>query len=227
MKRNVITVCDVLLYLITYLVFNFIVGIPLSRLISDTGNIIALQAAISSLCVIILFLALKWVWVKDITRRINWQTILTVILLAILLIIPVQLVEELLGIDMPGTYKTIFTQLLGSPWAFISVAVLTPIAEEFLFRGAILRRIHMATPNQWIAICISSLLFGLLHGNLAQFIHAFLIGMLLGWMYCRYKSLLPSILFHIINNSIAFILFRIMPDPDARLIDILKKVACG
>lgn len=227
MKRNVITACDVLLYLITYVVINFIVGVPLSRIVSDTGTIIALQTAIGSICVISVFITLKWVWVKDITRRINWQTILLVILFAVLLIIPAQIVEELLGIDMPDTYKTLFDQLLSSPWAFISVAILTPIAEEFLFRGAILRRIHMTTSNQWIAICISSVLFGLMHGNMAQFIHAFLVGLLLGWMYCRYKSLLPSILFHIINNSMAFILYRIMPDPDAKLIDVLKKVACG
>ena len=48
---------------------------------------------------------------------------------------------------------------------------------------------------------ISAAIFGLAHANVAQFVNALLLGLLLGWMYYRTKSLVPGILLHWVNKS--------------------------
>lgn len=70
-------------------------------------------------------------------------------------------------------------------------------------------------------IFLSALLFAIIHFNPAQMPHAFLVGTLLGWMYYRTGSILPGVALHWANNSIAFVLCNILPDPDAHLITLL------
>lgn len=117
------------------------------------------------------------------------------------------------------------TKLLGTPWGYLAVGVLAPVAEEMVFRGAILRRLLevMGKSSKWFAIIISALLFGALHANGPQFIHAALIGVLLGWMYSRTNSIVPGMLFHWINNTIAFVAYNMIHQAaDGKLIDIFQ-----
>ena len=78
----------------------------------------------------------------------------------------------------------------------------------------------MSKKNHWVAIIISAALFGLAHFNAAQFINALLMGLLLGWMYYRTGSLVPGILLHWVNNTMAYVLANIMPQSDGKLIDL-------
>ena len=55
----------------------------------------------------------------------------------------------------------------------------------------------------WTAIIVSSLIFGVVHMNPAQIPFAFLLGMMFGWLYYRTGSLLPGIIGHVLNNSVA------------------------
>ena len=92
-----------------------------------------------------------------------------------------------------------------------------------VFRGAILRALLNLTGNRrhWVAIVCSALIFGLVHMNLAQGLHAFLIGLLLGWFYYRTGSILPGIALHWVNNSVAYLMFNLMPElADGKLIDL-------
>ena len=50
--------------------------------------------------------------------------------------------------------------------------------------------------------------------------HAFLIGLLLGWMYYRTGSIIPSVTYHWVNNTIAYIMYNLYPDPSLKLADI-------
>ena len=117
--------------------------------------------------------------------------------------------------------------LLSKPWAtllwgYVAIGVLAPFAEEVVFRGAILRTLLglMSKKNHWVAIMISAAIFGLAHANVAQFVNALLLGLLLGWMYYRTKSLVPGILLHWVNNTMAYVLSNIMPQSDGKLIDL-------
>ena len=120
------------------------------------------------------------------------------------------------------TVEQIFTSLMKEPWGYVAVGILAPLAEEVVFRGAILRTLMgiMSKKNHWVAIMISAAIFGVVHANLAQFVNALLMGLLLGWMYYRTKSLVPGILLHWVNNTMAYVLTNIMPQSDGKLIDL-------
>jgi membrane protease YdiL (CAAX protease family) len=139
-------------------------------------------------------------------------------------IIPSVWFEELIGADiMPEDQKDMLMKLMKEPEGYIVVGILVPVAEEMVFRGAILRKLLELFHSRmyWWAIVLSALLFGVVHGNMAQGLHAFLLGLLLGWMYWRTNSIVPGIVLHWINNTVAFVLSNLIPGAeDARLVDI-------
>ena len=110
------------------------------------------------------------------------------------------------------------------PWGVLTwcvvaaVGAIVPSVWLQEFRGAILRSLLRTMRNRWVAIAVSALLFALAHGNPAQMPHALLVGLLLGWMYCRTDSIVPGVAYHWANNTIAYVLYNIMPAPDAPLI---------
>ena len=108
-------------------------------------------------------------------------------------------------------------------WGYLVVCILAPLAEEVIFRGAVLRTMleHWEGSKRWTAIIISALLFGLAHMNPAQIPHAFLMGVLLGWIYERSRSLIPCVVLHCANNTIAYLMTAAYPAPDITLLDIL------
>ena len=93
--------------------------------------------------------------------------------------------------------------ILQSGWGgIVTIAVVGPILEELLFRGAITKAL-LKQYNPAKAIFISALIFGIFHINPVQVVPAFLIGLLLAWVYYKTASLIPCILMHILNNSIS------------------------
>ena len=137
-------------------------------------------------------------------------------------IIPLEFIYEQLGVEMDENTGKLFEGLMKEPWGYVAVGILVPLTEEIVFRGAILRSLldMMSKKNHWVAIMISAAMFGLAHGNAAQFVNALLMGLLLGWMYYRTKSLVPGILMHWVNNTMAYILANLVPQSDGKLIDL-------
>ena len=73
--------------------------------------------------------------------------------------------------------------------------VFAPLVEETLFRGLVhkrLRGVMGATP----AMIISSVLFGIIHGNIVQFIYATLVGLICAYVYEKFKTISAPILVH-------------------------------
>lgn len=87
---------------------------------------------------------------------------------------------------------------------FLTSACMAPVLEELLFRGLIYKRLRFICKPA-IAAVISSLAFGLTHGNLVQFVYAFLAGMLLAYVYEKYKNLWAPILFHFCANAVSIL----------------------
>ena len=136
------------------------------------------------------------------------------------------LVEPLASlIPMPDSIKTVFEKaFVDSPlWdMIISTCILAPLFEELLCRGIMLRgMLPRMKPGR--AIFWSALIFAVMHLNPWQAIPAFLIGLLLGWVYWRTHSLWATIFLHCLNNSLSTVLSRVMPDVsvDAGWKDIL------
>jgi len=93
----------------------------------------------------------------------------------------------------------------------LCIAVLGPILEELLYRGAITKALlQKYAPTK--AILISGLLFGIVHINPVQVVSAALIGILLAWLYWRTRSLVACILIHILNNSLSVFLSLNYPE---------------
>jgi len=114
--------------------------------------------------------------------------------------------------------------LLSTTGGYAVVCLLAPVAEELVFRGAALRTLLAWQPERrWLMITLSALLFALAHLNPAQLLHPFAIGLLLGWMYERTGSILPGVVFHWANNTVAYLMFHAYPSTDIRLIDIFSQ----
>lgn len=84
-------------------------------------------------------------------------------------------------------------------WLLVTTVVLAPFFEELLFRGYILGavRSRYGIMAAWL---LSSLLFGAVHGVPASIVSAALSGLVLGYYYIRYNSLIQVIMLHAMNN---------------------------
>lgn len=91
---------------------------------------------------------------------------------------------------------------------FLMVSFFAPIIEEILFRGIIQKGMINNGVKPRNAILIAALVFGLVHFNPWQFVGAFLLGIVLGVVYFKTKSLLMSIFLHFFNNTIAAVMMK-------------------
>ena len=98
--------------------------------------------------------------------------------------------------------------VVGQPLILIIIVnvILAPIVEEIVFRGLTYRRIREKL-GVTAAIILTSLMFGLYHMNMVQFIYATLLGLLLAYYVEKSNSLVPCILAHMAANSFAVISF--------------------
>ena len=116
-------------------------------------------------------------------------------------------------------------EMTGGPFwsSFLVVAIFAPIFEEWMCRGMVLRGLLTKMKPVW-AIVISALFFAVIHANPWQALNAFLIGLLMGYVYYKTGSLLLTMLIHFVNNGTAVILSNIESLKDYDYwIDILGK----
>lgn len=75
------------------------------------------------------------------------------------------------------------------------------LCEEILFRGLLLRAYEDL--GQWKSIIITSILFGMLHLNIQNFIGPAFLGILLGYVVYKTNSIFAGMLGHFINNAVS------------------------
>lgn len=135
------------------------------------------------------------------------------VLISLGLTFPAILFFELLTmyVPIPDLMDKAFTSMSNQWIGVLCIAIVGPIAEELLFRGAIMRALmKQLSPTK--AIVISALIFGIIHLNPAQVIFAFALGLVFGWIYYKTGSLIPVILMHIFTNSFSTVLTILYPD---------------
>ncbi len=103
---------------------------------------------------------------------------------------------------------------------FLSTCIVAPLGEEFIFRKLLIDRSRRF--GDTVSILISGFFFGLFHGNLFQFFYAFLLGMVLAYIYTRTGNLWWCVGMHALVNFLGSIvvpaLAGLMPtDPQAIL----------
>jgi hypothetical protein len=100
--------------------------------------------------------------------------------------------------------------------AFLSLVIIAPIAEELLFRGYLFGKLKKTIPV-WLAILVTSLVFGAFHlfnsgalaWNLA--IDTFALSIILCLLRVVTGNIWASVLLHMVKNGIAFYLYFISP----------------
>lgn len=88
--------------------------------------------------------------------------------------------------------------------ALVALVLLPPIFEETIFRGFIFPALAKRT-GLILGAVLSSILFGLAHGQANLFVYTSILGLLLCFMYVRTKSIIPGIVLHMLNNYLAFL----------------------
>lgn len=85
-------------------------------------------------------------------------------------------------------------------WLFLTVGVLTPLAEELFFRGALMGWMMLRGFPRWTVILLPALLFTVMHLNPVGMLPIFFLALLLGYLRWATGSLWPSVALHMCNN---------------------------
>ncbi len=100
--------------------------------------------------------------------------------------------------DLPVWLSSLFT------------LIAAPLFEELIFRKIMIDRLR--PHGEFCAVLISSLLFGLMHGNFYQFFYATLLGAMLGYLYLRSGKWYLCSLMHLLINLIGGVLPSLLMD---------------
>lgn len=164
----------------------------------------------ATLLFIILFLVLRWASLSKgiLERSFMWK------LVGLLMVLTVaDICFEVFLIEFPA-YHNLFPETWaeieaddspdsGGITQYLYACLLIPIFEEIGFRGVLLGGLLRARWHPWLAIPFSAIVFAAFHLLPINFIGLTLGGIIYGWLFWRTKSLIPGIICHILNNTIA------------------------
>lgn len=94
--------------------------------------------------------------------------------------------------------------------SMIAQVIIAPLTEELIFRGLMLSRFNKALPS-WMGITISSLLFGIMHGNLVWFVYAAVLGALFCIVAELTGSIFSTFLMHSLINACGTLSAYLLP----------------
>lgn len=170
------------------------------------GRLVGL--ALSSECGI---LATIW-WVRrragplrwpGIAWRGTWDGWQLYALLPVLVLAQNVLLSVVSLLHLPSPNDKVYQEMARYPALLFGLGcVAAPLLEELFFRGILLKGL-LRNYRPAVAIGQSALLFGLLHLSPAQSIATALMGLVLGWLYYRTRSVTLCIGLHMLNNLLA------------------------
>jgi membrane protease YdiL (CAAX protease family) len=131
-------------------------------------------------------------------------------------------VGTLLFALLPNTYITELIKNAGSgasvnvpdmtEWydyilGIVIICVLPAIGEELIFRKAFCDGMKDVADYKTVLLC--GFMFAMAHLNLAQTVHQFFLGCVLGYVYVKTKNITLTMTIHFVNNLLALYLERI------------------
>jgi len=136
------------------------------------------------------------------TGKVHISTLLMTILYTALCIPLVTLLNAISMMFVENEFTGINNEILEKPFwlIFLIMAVLGPFCEEFVFRGMIFQG-YRRGGNTFLAVLMSSLLFGLMHLNFNQAPYAFAIGIMLALLMEATDNFLTSFFMHLLFNA--------------------------
>jgi membrane protease YdiL (CAAX protease family) len=133
-------------------------------------------------------------------RPVGWRPIVGGTLAALLISVAV----TQLGVEPEGIKQAM--EIAKEPPLFLAslllMGVLAPLVEEMVFRGLLYGWLA-GLWGGWAAWLISSICFAAAHVELAHVLLVLPLGLWLGWLRRRTDSLWPSLVAHMVNNSLA------------------------
>jgi membrane protease YdiL (CAAX protease family) len=88
--------------------------------------------------------------------------------------------------------------------AVLIIGVAAGAGEELFFRGYLLTRLARRW-RPWVGNAIVALLFAVMHLDPVHSSFAFVVGLSLGWVSLRARSVWPTVLAHIANNTLSVV----------------------
>lgn len=149
-----------------------------------------------------------------------------IVLLSVAAVLATSFISDIFNYIMPPMPKWLEDLLTNMTQGdlllkFFCVSIMAPFFEEWLCRGEILRgllnykRTDGSSMKPIWAIIISAAFFALIHANPWQAVPAFIIGLLLGFVYYKTGSLLLTMLMHSCNNAMALVFSNLDLTKDA------------
>ncbi len=212
-----------LLYVLCMVAVQLVIGFAVSVLVplfcaADNDTVlqsVLVSSIVSSVLTILLFALMRWCPVSDdfIGRR-PWGVLLWTVVLSVAMLAPLSWLEEQIPECLrENLMADTLEALVHSSWGFVAIALFAPLSEEVVFRGAVIPALmEWKKSSVWMAIFISAVFFAVVHLNPAQMPHAILVGMILGWLFVRTRSIIPGLVLHCINNGMTFVMTWSCPD---------------
>lgn len=101
--------------------------------------------------------------------------------------------------------EMIKTKFISFPFTIVNIVIFGPIMEEILTKKIILDTLRKRT-NVYIACLITSLIFALLHMELASLIPYTLAGLVYAFLYVKSNRLIVPIVAHMTINALAILM---------------------
>lgn len=123
-------------------------------------------------------------------------------------VIALNLLMELLGIvDKSGAYQAVQADQYSANFllGLLAFGVVSPIAEELLFRGILHNYLRQLFPVK-LALLLSSAFFGLYHMNYVQGIYGFFMGCLIAYAYEYFGRFYMAVAVHAGANILVYCL---------------------
>ena len=194
-----------LLLLVLLYIATLVIGVVLGSVFNN-NDIMKWTLVIGFMLIAVLFFGKSYVKLSfgRIERRMVLPAIGMSVLIAVAQLLITISVLSLFDVDFfyQGEALERRQQLISGIAGALFVVVSGPIIEEIGFRGLLLDGLLKTRCHPWVAILISAVAFGLVHGLWLPFATATLFGLLAGWLYWRTGSIIPGIIIHIANNSL-------------------------
>lgn len=164
-------------------------------------SVSAFWLLVSSVLTVVLFSLFSWVRPVDFRRgRWSWKGYACAVVWMLSAILPVNFLTEAMQLD--NTLEQQFLAWMRIFWGMLNIILAAPLAEEVVFRAGLLGTMLRSGCSGGRAMVFSALLFAVFHGNPAQIPVAFLLGLMLGYLYLHSRSLWPGWFAHAANNLI-------------------------
>ncbi len=145
------------------------------------------------------------------TKRLAPSVFIPAVMAGLGLVVLANLVASILmnilasfGFPWPNSASVMDKSVLSLVLSIVSTAVLPALVEEMVFRGYVLGALR--PQGDGLAIVLSAMLFGLLHGNLLQIPFAFILGLIFAYLTVQTGSIWPAVLIHFLTNAFSVVL---------------------